>query len=171
MLFSLPFFLFFFGLISILTALHQDDDKAQRSYNEAMLKAYKYQKPKDKRSDAEKAKFREEARKWSSIITKHEFETNAFEQKRLDFMWESINAVPEGPLRDACLVEDLTPPPEVMRTLVLADIGPIPESEVERLDPFVIDHTLLQRMGDDAPRPQEPEKKGPQRGGKRKGKK
>ncbi len=31
---------------------------------------------------------------------------------------------------------------------MLADIGPIPESEVERLEPLVIDHTMLQRMSE-----------------------
>lgn len=31
---------------------------------------------------------------------------------------------------------------------MLADIGPIPESEVERLDPLIIDHTVLQRMNE-----------------------
>jgi predicted nucleic acid-binding Zn ribbon protein len=33
---------------------------------------------------------------------------------------------------------------------VLTDIGPIPESEVERLDPLVIDHTVLQKMNEQA---------------------
>lgn len=36
-----------------------------------------------------------------------------------------------------------------MRFVVQADVGPIPESEVERLNPYIIDHTVLQRMSDE----------------------
>ena len=126
------------------------DNKAQRTYNEAMLKAYKYQKPKDTRSDEERARFKEEAKRWSQVIMEAEKEETRHEQRRLDFMWEAIRALPEGPLRDAAMQQDVSPPPAVMRSLVLTDIGPIPDSEVERLDPYVIDHTPLQRIGDNA---------------------
>ena len=59
-----------------------------------------------------------------------------------------------------------------MRGLLLTDIGPIPDSEVERLEPFVIDHTVLQRQfdgsGEEATKKK---KKGKGAGGKKKGKK
>ena len=155
----------------------KDDGKAQRSYNEAMLKSYKYAPPKDRRSEAEKMQFREEAKKWAGLIAIQERDYQTFEQKRLDYMWESIMAVPEGALREACLVQDHAAPPDVMQSLILTDIGPIPDSEVERLDPFVIDHSLLQRMGDEGgalvarQRAAAEERKKKAAKGKRKGKK
>lgn len=45
---------------------------------------------------------------------------------------------------EAASQPDLSEVPYVMRALVMADVGPIPDSEVERLRPYVIDHSLLQ---------------------------
>ena len=114
-----------------------------------MLNAYKYTEPKDRRSAEEKQAFLDESKKWSRVLERKEREEQLHEDKRLAFMWESINLVPAGALREAAMTPDPTPPPAVMRSLVLTDVGPIPDSEVERLDPLVIDHTLLQRMDDD----------------------
>ncbi len=69
-------------------------------------------------------------------------------QVRWEFMWEAIAAIPEGPLREAAQQPDYDPPPPVMRFVVEADIGPIPDSEVDKLEPYIIDHSVLQRMND-----------------------
>lgn len=49
---------------------------------------------------------------------------------------------------------------------MLADIGPIPESEVERLDPLIIDHTVLQRMNEQSSNMDEEMKAAVQKGQK-----
>lgn len=69
-------------------------------------------------------------------------------QRTIDFMWEAIHYIPDAKWREAALQPDMSHPPMSMRGLVLADVGPIPESEVERLDPYVIDHTVLQQLED-----------------------
>jgi hypothetical protein len=44
------------------------------------------------------------------------------EQKRLDFMWEAINIIPAGKLRDAAMTEDPTPPPDVMCSVICCSV-------------------------------------------------
>lgn len=61
--------------------------------------------------------------------------------------------------------EDLEIPPYPMNSIALAEIGPIPDHEIERLDPTVIDHTILRSVQEEGPEEEEEEgkKKAPQR--------
>lgn len=130
---------------------------------ETLLKTLKPTKIKDTRSPEEQDKWRQEARMWSDKVTAYKAARQRHDDSRWNFIWESIAAIPEGPLRcvrvcvcvcvlfsltracsEAASQPDLSEVPYVMRALVMADVGPIPDSEVERLRPYVIDHSLLQ---------------------------
>ena len=71
----------------------------------------------DTRTPEQKAAFREESKHWSRVIMEHEKEFQTHEQKRLDFMWEAINAIPAGRLRDAAMQPDYSAPPDVMSSV------------------------------------------------------
>ena len=97
----------------------QEDEKtkAEKNYSDALLKGYKYAAPKDTRSKEEKKAFAEESRRWAKLVMEKEKTEQAHEQGRLDFMWEAINALPPGSLRDHAMTEDITPAPAVMNAV------------------------------------------------------
>ncbi len=97
--------------------VEDEKGKAEKNYTDQLLKSYQYVKPKDKRNDVQKAAFKEESKKWSKAWLEHDRVFNIHEQRRLDFVWEAIAAIPAGPLRDHAMTEDPTPPPEVMSSV------------------------------------------------------
>ena len=105
------------GTTATSKKVEDERGKAEKNYTDQLLKSYQYVKPKDKRTDAQKAAFKDESKKWAKLWLEHDRVFNAHEQKRLDFMWEAIAAIPAGPLRDHAMTEDGTAPPEVMSSV------------------------------------------------------
>ncbi len=94
----------------------QEDEKtkAEKAYSDQLLKSYKNATPKDTRTPEQKAAFKQESLKWSRVVLDAKKVEQAHEQKRLDFMWEAIKLVPEGPLRAHAMTEDPALPSDTM---------------------------------------------------------